>query len=181
MLLTIFTHGLIAGLIVGGIMFATTSAMKGHPPPMPVGMAIGYASMLIALSFVFIGVKRHRDQALGGVIKFWPALGMGLAISLIAGVIYVLAWELTLAVTQVDYADHFAKVYVDAARAKGTSGAELAKLIANMETWKAQYANLAYRMPMTFTEILPVGVLVSLFSAALLRNPRFMPARGHKD
>jgi hypothetical protein len=30
---------------------------------------------------------------------------------------------------------------------------------------------------MTFVEIFPVGVLVSLVSVALLRNPRFLPAR----
>jgi hypothetical protein len=29
----------------------------------------------------------------------------------------------------------------------------------------------------TLSEILPVGVLVSLVSAALLRNSRFLPAR----
>ncbi len=40
------------------------------------------------------------------------------------------------------------------------------------------YAKPWYRMPMTFAEIFPVGILVSLVSAALLRNPRFLPARG---
>jgi hypothetical protein len=30
---------------------------------------------------------------------------------------------------------------------------------------------------MIFAEIFPVGILVSLISAALLRNPRFMAAR----
>ncbi len=46
-----------------------------------------------------------------------------------------------------------------------------------METFKAQYANPLFRLPMTFIEIFPVGVLVSLISAAILRNPRVLPAR----
>ena len=46
-----------------------------------------------------------------------------------------------------------------------------------MEQFKVQYANPLFRLPMTFIEIFPVGVLVSLFAAALLRNPRFMAAR----
>src|SRR3546814_12654255 len=37
-----------------------------------------------------------------------------------------------------------------------------------------------FRLPMTFVEIFPVGVLVSLVSAAVLRNPRVLPARGCK-
>jgi hypothetical protein len=46
-----------------------------------------------------------------------------------------------------------------------------------MEAFKLQYANPMIRMPMTFAEIFPVGLLVSLVSAGLLRNPRFLPAR----
>ena len=53
----------------------------------------------------------------------------------------------------------------------------LAKFTAEMEQFKVQYANPLYRWPMTFIEIFPVGVLVSLISAALLRNRRFLPAR----
>jgi hypothetical protein len=46
-----------------------------------------------------------------------------------------------------------------------------------MDAFKRQYANPLFRLPMTFAEIFPVGVLVSLVSAAILRNPRVLPAR----
>ena len=46
-----------------------------------------------------------------------------------------------------------------------------------MQRFKTQYAHPLFRMPMTFTEIFPVGVLVSLISAGLLRKPSFLPAR----
>ena len=85
--------GTVAGLVVGAILFGTTVSMAGKPPSMGLGMLIGYTSMLLALSAIFVGVKRHRDEQLGGVIGFWPALGMGLGITLVAGVFYVLAWE----------------------------------------------------------------------------------------
>ena len=39
------------------------------------------------------------------------------------------------------------------------------------------YANPLYRLPITFVEIFPIGVLISLISAVLLRNSRFLPAR----
>ena len=52
-------------------------------------MVFGYVTMLVALSAVFVAIKRYRDTELGGVIGFWPALGLGLGISVIAGIIYV--------------------------------------------------------------------------------------------
>ncbi|MCC7247107.1 MAG: DUF4199 domain-containing protein [Lysobacter sp.] len=173
----ILLWGTVAGLIVGSILFGTTVAMAGDPPPMGVGMLIGYSSMLIALSAVFVGMKRHRDQALGGVIRFWPAFGMGLGISVVAGVFYVLAWEAALAVTGMDYIGEYAKHMIEQQRAKGMAAAELAKYAAEMEAFKRQYADPMFRLPMTFTEIFPIGVLVSLISAALLRKPSFLPAK----
>ena len=172
---TILFYGTIAGLLVGVPNFAIFVALHGNPPPYP--MAVGYLIMLIALSTVFVAIKRQRDVAQGGVIGFWRAFGLGLGISLIAGIFYVLAWEAVLAVTHVDFASDYAKMLIAQERAKGVSGAALAKFTADMEAFKAQYANPLYRMPMTFTEIFPVGVLVSLISAGLLCNRRFLPAR----
>lgn len=70
---TIMIYGAIAGVVVGLPTLVTGLATGGQP--LPYGMAIGYLTMLIALSAVFVGIKRHRDRQLGGVIRFWPALG----------------------------------------------------------------------------------------------------------
>ena len=80
---TILKYGLIAGGVVGSILFGTTVAFAGKHPPLAIGMVIGFSSMLLALSAVFVGIKNYRDHQLGGVIRFWPAFGMGLAISLL--------------------------------------------------------------------------------------------------
>jgi hypothetical protein len=175
MLRNILVYGVIGGIIVGIPTFSIPWQFANHVPD-GMAMLIGYASMLIALTTVFLGIKRQRD-AQGGVVRFLPALGMGLAISLVAGIFYVLAWELVLAVTHMDFAGGYAKAVIAQQKAKGVSGAALARTVAQMEDFKRSYANPLYRMPMTFTEILPVGVLVSLVSAGLLRNSRFLPAR----
>ena len=177
MLRIILWFGLVAGLIVGGVLFCVTVAMAGNPPSMTSGAVFGYLTMLVALSAVFVGIKRHRDRNLGGVIGFWSALGMGLAISFIAGLFYVVAWEAALAWTGMDFAGEYAGYLIEQQRAQGASAEALAKFSAEMERFKQQYANPLFRLPMTFTEIFPVGVLVSLISAGLLRNSRFLPAR----
>ena len=171
----ILSYGTLAGLIVGIPLSVLVVAMRGHE--MHYGLLIGYATMLVALSTVFVAIKRYRDVDLGGVIGFWPALGLGLGISFVAGIIYVAAWETAVAVTHLDFASSYAATMIAQKKASGVSGEALSKFIAEMERFKVQYANPLYRLPMVFAEIFPVGVLVSLASAGLLRNSRFLPAR----
>jgi hypothetical protein len=175
MLKKILVYGVIAGLIAGLPLSAFVIFRRDTPPAH--GMLIGYTIMLIALSTIFVAVKRHRDEALGGVIRFWPAFGLGLGISFVAGILYVLAWEASCAATHFDFASGYAASLIAEKRAAGASAAELAKFTAEMERFKIQYANPLYRLPMTFLEIFPVGILVSLITAGLLRSPRFLPAR----
>jgi hypothetical protein len=76
-----------------------------------------------------------------------------------------------------DFATTYAEAMLENARARGASAEALATMRAELDAFKVQYADPLFRLPMTFMEIFPVGVLVSLVSAALLRNPRFLPAR----
>lgn len=176
MLRTILKYGLIAGLVVGGFELATF-VLFSDMPPLKYGMVVGYTTMLIALSAVFVGIKRHRDVDRGGVIGFWPALGVGLGISFIAGIFYVAAWEAVQSMMHMDFASSYAQAIIASQKAKGASAEALAKLTTEMEAFKVQYANPMYRLPMTFAEIFPIGVLVSLVSAGLLRNSRFLAVR----
>lgn len=176
MIRDILKYGAIAGAVAGGALFATVLAFRGSLPHGAAGMALGYASMLVALSAVFFGIKHHRDVDRGGVIRFWPAFGLGLGISFVAALCYVLAWELAQATIVHDFAGAYANTVIEQQKAKGLAGADLQKLVADMETFKVQYADPLFRLPMTFAEIFPVGVLVSLVSALVLRNPRRLPA-----
>ena len=173
----VIKYGVIAGVVVAAGMFASLAVFGGELPHGMAGMALGYATMLLAFSAVFVGIKHQRDVTRGGVIGFWPAFGMGLAISFIAAVFYVLAWEVAQATVVPDFAAHYAQSVIAGKQAEGVDAATLAQLAADMEAFKVQYANPMFRLPMTFAEIFPVGVLVSLVSAGLLRNPRFLPAR----
>ena len=173
----ILTYGLIAGVVVSIQLFLIVTLFGDNPPTGPVGMAIGYLTMLIALSAVFVAIKRRRDHEMGGAIRFWPAFGLGVAISAVAGVLYVLTWEMLLAIHGTGYLETMMAVEVERKRAAGASAAELASLQAWIADFLKSYANPLIRLPITFSEIFPVGLLVSLVSAALLRKPRFMPLR----
>lgn len=87
----ILTYGAIAGTIELALLALSMGLASDHGT---LGMALGYLSMLIAMSLVFVGVKRFRDEHRGGVIRFWSACGVGLGIAAIACLFYVIGWEL---------------------------------------------------------------------------------------
>src|SRR5947209_4315346 len=116
----ILTYGVIAGA-VAIIPMSWSIVASGHHKPLPYAMAIGYLIMLVALSTTFMAIKRHRDNELGGVIRFWPALGMGLGISVVAGIVYVAGWEATQAITHMHFADDYARAVIAQQQAKGVS------------------------------------------------------------
>ncbi len=171
----ILIFGIAAGLLVAVPMCLLVG--NAEPGSAATSHFTGYLIMLLALSLIFFGVKRLRDRELGGVIRFVPALLAGLGISAVAGVIYVIGWEITLAVTDFAFIDSYSASAVESARAKGASAADIAAVTAQMDEFRRQYANPLFRLPVTFIEIFPVGLLISLISAALLRNSRFLPAR----
>jgi hypothetical protein len=174
MIRTIFIYGLISGLIViAGIIGSLV--ISGEEPHSSVW--VGYLIMLAGLSSILLAVKSYRDKTLGGVIRFWPAFGMGLAISLIAGIAYVVVWEAYLASTGYTFMDDYIAATLKQKAAAGVTGEAYEKLVAQMQTMSESYKNPLFRFAMTFVEIFPVGVLVSLVTAALVRNPKFLPAK----
>jgi hypothetical protein len=179
MLKLILRYGLLGGAIVAAPMLwrmLTIDAKSPGDDPLG-GLLVGYLIMLVALTTVFLGVKQYRDKAKGGVIRFLPAFGVGLGISIVACLIYVLAWEVSIAFRDWDFMAYYQNAMIEGAKARGASPAELAKATADAQSFVDMYSKPLFRMPMTFIEMFPPGVLVSLISAAVLRNPRILPAR----
>lgn len=172
---TILAYGAIAGTIIIATMVA--GLMLAGDQGSASSMWFGYLTMLVAFSLIFVGIKRYRDKALGGVIKFWPAFGMGIGIGAVAGVFYVIGWEISLHMTDFAFVDTYREGMQKAYEAKGLAPDVLAAKLAGLDKMMVNYMNPLYRMPMTFLEPSPVSLVVSLVSAGLLRNPKVFPAR----
>ena len=140
-------------------------------------MAVGYLIMLVGLTLIFVGVKRFRDIERGGIVKFLPAFLLGLGIALVASIIYVVGWEIYMSATDYSLIDDFISQQLRDYQAAGMSGAELARKTEEMAAMRAQFRdNPLFRIGMIFLEVFPVGLIVALVSAALLRNPKLLPA-----
>lgn len=173
----ILVYGIVSGVIVIGSAILSVNLMSGSTHLAGLEW-LGYLIMLIALSVIFIGIKRYRDNESGGVIRFWKALQVGLGISVVAGLVYVVAWEANLAATDYRFIDEYnASVIQEVREAPDATPEKIEEAIASAAVMKERYDNPGFRLPMTFLEIFPVGFLISLISAAVLRNPGVMPAR----
>jgi hypothetical protein len=170
------TYGLLSGFVIIVTML-TGIVLSGHESFFS-SEWFGYLVMLVALTFIFVGVKRYRDVERGGVIKFAPAFAMGLGIAAAAGVAYVTVWEAYLAFTDYAFMDEYVAGVMRARQAAGISAAAMAEEMTKLESLRINYKNPLFRIPMTFLEIFPVGLLVALVSALLLRNPKVLPATG---
>jgi len=172
----ILRYGIIAGLIVSlpWLVYMLTLPADGH---MTHSMLLGYTLMIVAFSMVFVGIKQYRDRSLGGAIRFGKALLLGLGISTVASLIYVLSWEICMAFSKYNFIAAYSKFILDDARSHGAGPAEMEQAATQAADFARMYGNPLYRMAFTFIEIFPVRILVSLVSAALLRNSRLLPAR----
>ena len=172
---TIITYGLIAGAIIAFVV-ALSLAFDTSSEHLAGMEWLGYAVMIIAFSMIFVAIKGYRDRELGGVIRFGTAFGIGIGVTLVASVIYVIAWEINLAITDYAFMEDYTQSLIAAEAAAGASDAELAALQADMDVMKERYSNPLFRVPITLLEIFPVGLLISLISAAVLRNSKVLPA-----
>jgi hypothetical protein len=163
---TILVFGLISGGLVGlFLVFSTLINFKG-------GAWFGYTTMIIALSLIYVGVKNFRDKFNDGVISFGKALKIALGITLIASTIYVLVWLVEYYVFIPDFMDKYAAGLIRQARASGLSPDALQKRLAEIESVRVGYKNPVVVVLYTYAEIVPVGIIISLLTALLLKRKR---------
>lgn len=165
----VIVFGLIAGAIVSAWMFGSiawcypSGNFEGN-------MWLGYASMLLAFSLVFVGVKNYRDKYNNGVISFGNAFKLGLLITLVASTVYVVVWLVDYYVFIPDFMDKYAAHEIRKAQTSGGSAAEIKDKVDMMLNMKEKYRNPLFVVLFTYFEILPVGLLVTLISALILKN-----------
>jgi len=165
---TVLTFGLLSGAVSALMMFTTVLFIDriGFDK----GVFVGYTAIVLSLLFVYFGVRSYRDHHLGGAISFGRAFGVGLLITLISCVFYVVAWEIEYATIFSDFADKYAAYAMEQARTAGASEATLAAKAAEMADMKKVMDSPIMRPLFVFIEPFPVGLLVTLISAAVLRR-----------
>ncbi|WP_018127174.1 DUF4199 domain-containing protein [Balneola vulgaris] len=171
-------YALIYGLIAGGLNIGLAAFIfvgLGDAFSHLNNEIFGYLIMILSLSIIFVAVKQYRDKKLGGVIKFKTAFLLGLYISIVASTVYVANWEVYMQTSGSDaFIENYQSSVMEQMKENGASEAKLTEQMEKNEYYKEMYSNVFFRILITYSEILPVALLISLLSAALLKNTSFL-------
>lgn len=133
---------------------------------------VGYTSMVAGFLMVFFGIRSYREQVGGGSITFARGAAVGLLITAVASACYVATWEVIYFRITPDFADKYAAHALEKAQASGATAEQLASRREEMQRFRELYRNPVANSAITFLEPLPVGVLMTLISAGILRRRR---------
>lgn len=163
----VITCGLIAGAILC-IVMVTSTAMCYSRSDFEGNMLLGYASMVLAFSVIFVGIKNYRDKFNSGIITFGKAFKIGLYISLVASTCYVAVWLVEYYVFIPDFMDKFSAHLMKSTQ--GKSQVEIDKQVNQIATYKEMYKNPLFVILLTYSEVLPIGVVISLICSLILKR-----------
>lgn len=170
----VIKFGLISGVIGGLLMWMLMGFVNNGAINFDNGMIWGYATMIVALSLVFFGIKSYRDNN-GGRISFLKGLQVGILISLISAFCYAASWEIYYPSVGDEFMQKYTSYYLEKMKADGASAAEIEKARVEGEQFMVLYKNFFIRFVFSLMEIVPVGIIVTLVSAALLRKSDVLP------
>jgi len=168
----IIIYGLIAGIVVSVLMLCSVNYLSHCEGNVDynTSMLIGYASMLIAFSLVLVGIRNYKDKYHSGVISFGKAFKIGILIVLIASTVYVVAWLIDYFFFIPDFMEKYSAHALDQLKASGASQPEIDKQTQEMANFAKMYKNPFFNAMMTYMEILPVGLIVTLISSLILKR-----------
>ena len=165
---TVLVFGLISGAISIAMMLATL------PFEEKIGqnqaLILGYTTIVLAALLIFFGVRSYRENVAGGHLSFARGFAVGILITLISSACYVGTWEIVYFKLMPDFADKYAAHMVERAKGSGASPQKVEEAERKAKEFKVAYNNPVINMAYTFMEVFPVGLVVTLASAGILRK-----------
>lgn len=165
----VLIFGVLSGLISSAMMFLTLPLMHRGIVDFKNGEVIGYTAIFLSFLLVFFGIRSYRENH-GGTVSFGRAFAVGILITVISCIFYVVSWLFIYYRIQPDFMDRYADAVITEAREKGASDAAIAAKKKEMEQMKEMLRNPAINAAMTFIEPFPIGLVVTLVSAGILRR-----------
>lgn len=165
----IIVCGLIAGFISSAWCFISVRVFSDHID-LNTRTWLGYTSMILSFSLIFIGIKQYKENFGGGFISFGKAFKIGLLITLVGSTLYVMIWLISYYFFFPNFAEKYATLMRIQMKKDGASEAAIAKEMVEMAKFSSWFKNPLFNILITYSEIMPVGLLMSLIAAAILKR-----------
>jgi hypothetical protein len=164
----VLTFGLISGAIAA-LMMLVTIPFIGRVP-FEYLTALGYTIFVTCFLMVFFGIRSYRENVGGGTITFGRAFKVGILITLISCVIYVISWEVIRHNFLPDFLEKYSNYMVEKQRAAGATQEQLNVMVHENQKFVEMYKNPFIRFASSMMEAFPVGLLMTLLSAWILKR-----------
>lgn len=132
---------------------------------------LGYATIVIALSTVFFGVKHYRDKENKGKLSFKKALGLGLMISVFVGLGIGLMDGFYVSVINPDFFQEYSEASMKVLKEAGDTQ-KLEEMKAQMQQFESMspIALSLFSGGLMFITVMLVGLIISILSGLLLQK-----------
>jgi hypothetical protein len=171
----VLVFGLISGSIISVFMALSMANCFGSNHFGTSSMVIGFTAMIVAFAFVFVGIKNQRDKLNGGLISFGQAFMTGLWITLIASTMYVITWMFEFHYFMPDFMDKYSAIMIEQTKSSGLPPDQLQVELDKITMMQENYKSPFYRIMYTYVEIFPVGLIITLISALILKRKEKNP------
>jgi hypothetical protein len=175
----ILTFGLISGAISSLLMLA--AVLFEDKIGFEHSYFLGYTIIVLSFLLVYFGIRSYRDNLGNGHITFAKAFAVGLGITLISCVLYVVTWEALYFTVLHDFMDKYWTYTLSKLQASGASAAAIQAEFQKVQKYKQLYENPFLNAAMTFIEPFPVGLVITLISSAILKKKSPPPATASKE
>jgi hypothetical protein len=166
---TILIFGSILGVILAGNAVYMVSWIC-RDPYFKSNDVLGYAAMVIVFSLIFFGVRNFRNKQMNGVITLGKAFKTGALIALLGSTIYVVVGLSYYYLFAPEFMDQYTLHVLHSATLDGATETQLAAKVQEMEQFKTMYKNPLFVVLITYTEVLPIGLIVAFISALILKR-----------
>lgn len=164
---------LIFGLVLGAILCINLIYMVNlcyNNPDFESNDIVGYAAMVVVFSLTFFGIRNYRNKQLNGVISLGKAFKTGALIAIVGSTMYVVVWLFYYYLFVPDFLDKYIPHVLKEAARNGATASDLAAKTKEMENFKEMYKNPFFVILITYSEVLPVGLIVAFISSLILKR-----------
>ncbi len=163
-------YGVISGLVLVA-SFGFTIPNEGEID-FKRGETVGMVVMVVSLGLILFAIRAYRKALDTSVFSFGQGFRVGILTTLIASIIYVGGWMIFFESVGDNFTTQYKEYYITQIGSNETLTDEEKEIqISEFENGVDEYTkNAGTRMLMTFTEIFPIGFLITIISALLLRK-----------